>query len=540
MTDATILLSSALALPGVLLLLCLFPSVRAQMPKFAVIAPVPALAAACFAGRDPSAVFAAHFFHVDLALDIAGTLLLAAAAILWICAGLYAATEMRSTRNAGNFSAWWLTAMLGNFGVVMSADIASFYLFLAVGTIGAYGMIMHTMTPDARRASVTYVGFALAGEASILIGLVLLAAASPDHSLLIRDAVAGLSTSPWRDLTVALLALGFGLKIGLAPLHIWMPLAYTAAPIPAAAVLSGAAVKAGVIGLIRFMPFDAGSVNVGTGLAMVGIVSTFYGVAVGITRANPKTILAYSSISQMGVIATLIGIGLATANAGVAIAAAFYGAHHVLVKGGLFLAAGIGVSDRRNGWLVFVPAAVLAFALAGLPFTGGYLAKEAVKPFIGEGAFAIFAALSAAGTTLLMLFFVTRLGSAPHDPRGTPTASGLLVPWLATAFFAIAIPWLSLSLTDAIPISEVNSIADLWSAIWPILIGGGLVALWLNQKRQPREIDVASAADIIRRVMTICTSTVERAEAILRQWQAGSISLLAVTTVLIVIIATGR
>ena len=112
----------------------------------------------------------------------------------------------------------------------------------------------------------------------------------------------------------------------------------------AAAVLSGAAVKAGVIGLIRFMPFDAGSVNVGTCLAMVGIVSTFYGVAVGITRANPKTILAYSSISQMGVIATLIGTGLATANAGVAIAAAFYAAHHVLVKGGLFLAAGIGVS----------------------------------------------------------------------------------------------------------------------------------------------------------------------------------------------------
>lgn len=540
MTDATILLFSALALPGVLLLLCLFPSVRAQMPKFTVIAPLPALAAAWFAGRDPSVVFAAHFFQVDLALDVAGTLLLAAAAILWICAGLYAATETHNARNAGNFSAWWLTAMLGNFGVFMSADIASFYLFLAVGTIGAYGLIMHTMTPDARRASVTYIGFALAGEASILIGLVLLAAASPGHSLLIRDAVAGLSTSPWRDLTVAFLALGFGLKIGLAPLHIWMPLAYTAAPIPAAAVLSGAAVKAGVIGLIRFMPFDAGSVNIGTGLAMVGIVSTFYGVAVGITRANPKTVLAYSSISQMGVIATLIGTGLATANAGVAIAAAFYAAHHVLVKGGLFLATGIGVSDKRKNWLVFVPAAILALALAGLPLTGGYLAKEAVKPFIGEGAFAIFAALSAAGTTLLMLFFMNRLGSASHDAPGTPTASGLLVPWLATAFFAIAIPWLSLSPTDTIPTSEVNSIADLWSAIWPMLIGGGLVALWLNQKRQPRNMDVGSEADTIQRVMTICASPVERAEAILRQWQAGSISLLAVTTVLIVIIATGR
>jgi formate hydrogenlyase subunit 3/multisubunit Na+/H+ antiporter MnhD subunit len=540
MTDATILLSSALALPGILLLLCLFPSARMRMPALAVMAPVPALAAALFAERDTPVTVAAHFFQATLALDTAGTMLLAAAAILWICAGLYAVTEMRGAANAGNFSAWWLTAMLGNFGIFLSADIASFYLFLAVGTIGAYGLIMHMMTPDARRASVTYVGFALVGEASILIGLVLLAAATPDNSLLIRDAVAGLSTSPWRDLTVAFFALGFGLKIGLAPLHIWMPLAYTAAPIPAAAVLSGAAVKAGVIGFIRFMPFDAGLSNVGVVLAVAGIVSTIYGVAVGITRANPKTILAYSSVSQMGVIATLIGTGLATANAGVAVAAGFYAAHHVLVKGGLFLATGIGVSDKRNGGLVFVPATVIALALAGLPFTGGYLAKEAVKPFIGEGTFAIFAAVSSAGTTLLMLFFMNRLSNASPDQKEAPMHPALLVSWLAMAFFAIAIPWLSFSLVYANPLSEAFSIADLWSAIWPILIGAVLIVLWLSQARQPREIDVTSEAYSIRRVTTICSSLFERAEAILRQWQAGSISLLAVTTVLIVILATGR
>jgi formate hydrogenlyase subunit 3/multisubunit Na+/H+ antiporter MnhD subunit len=232
------------------------------------------------------------------------------------------------------------------------------------------------------------------------------------------------------------------LKIGLVPLYIWMPLAYTAAPIPAAAVLSGAAVNAGVIGLIRFMPFDGGSANIGVVLATVGIVSTFYGVAVGINRRNPKTVLAYSSVSQMGVIATLIGVGLATANTGVALAAAFYAAHHALVKGGLFLATGIGISGKRNEWLVFVPAVIIALGLAGLPLTGGYLAKEAVKPFIGEGTFAVFAALSSAGTTLLMLFFMKRLSDAPPDQKATQISLRLLTPWLAAAFFAIAIPWL--------------------------------------------------------------------------------------------------
>ena len=102
-----------------------------------------------------------------------------------------------------------------------------------------------------------YVSLAVLGEAFLLMGFVLLAAATPGGSLLIRDAVAALPASPWRESTLLLLILGFGLKIGLVPLHVWMPLAYPAAPIPAAAVLSGAAVKAGVIGLIRFLPLDA-------------------------------------------------------------------------------------------------------------------------------------------------------------------------------------------------------------------------------------------------------------------------------------------
>jgi formate hydrogenlyase subunit 3/multisubunit Na+/H+ antiporter MnhD subunit len=239
----------------------------------------------------------------------------------------------------------------------------------------------------------------------------------------------------------------------------------------------------------------------------------------------------------MGVIATLIGTGLATANAGAAMAAGFYAAHHVLVKGGLFLATGIGVSSNRNGWLVFVPAAIIALALAGLPLTGGYLAKEAVKPFIGEGAFAIFAALSSAGTALLMLFFMMRL-SASSDQMETSISQRLLVPWLAAAFFAIAVPWLFLVYEN--PLSGASSIADHWSAIWPILMGAVLVVLWIRRGRQPREIDVTAEANFIRRATNTCTSLFERADAVLCQWQAGSISLLAVTLVLALILATGH
>ena len=104
----------------------------------------------------------------------------------------------------------------------------------------------------------------------------------------IRDVVAALPASPWRDAALALIVVGFGMKIALVPLHGWMPLTYTAAPIPAAAVLSGAGVKAGVIGLIRFLPLGAAFPGWGEALTWIGFISAFYGVAIGVTQRDAE------------------------------------------------------------------------------------------------------------------------------------------------------------------------------------------------------------------------------------------------------------
>jgi multicomponent Na+:H+ antiporter subunit A len=466
-------------------------------------------------------------------------MLLGTAAILWMAAAVYAATCLHGEPNNRGIAAWWLTAMIGNFGVFMAADIASFYLFFAMGSIGAYGLIIHNMTPVSRRAGVVYVGFALVGEACVLMGLVLLAAGRPSSSLLISDAVAALPTSPWRDAALVLLIIGFGLKIGLVPFYAWMPLAYTAAPAPAAAVLSGAAVKAGVIGLIRFLPFDTALPGLGAALASAGIISTFYGVAIGINRSNPKTVLAYSSVSQMGVIATLLGMGLAIANTGVTLAAGFYAAHHVLVKGALFLATGIVLATgSRNRWLVLVPAAIVALGLAGLPFTGGYLAKAAIKPFIGEGAFGIFAALSSAGTALLMLYFIDCLMKARPQSDGVPEPAGLTLPWLVMVFVTIAVPWMLLPSAMPSQPSDLFGPWNLWDAIWPILIGGACAIGWSYRPRKSRL--PSQGISLIVSATRACASAFERTEAILRQWQSAGISLLAITVLLAVVVASGR
>src|SRR5215471_12571386 len=153
----------------------------------------------------------------------------------------------------------------------------------------------------------------------------------------------------------------------------WVRLAYTAAPLPAPVPLAGAAVKAGVIGLIRFLPLGVVMPQWGEALAAAGLLSAFYGVAVGITQKDPKTVLAYSSVSQMGLLSAALGMGLAAGDCSTVLGTSFSAAHHVLVKGGLFLAIGAAAAGGARLWRVLIPAAVLALGLGGLPLTGGAL-----------------------------------------------------------------------------------------------------------------------------------------------------------------------
>ena len=273
------------------------------------LAPLPALAAACFEADGSTVVFP-QLFGLTLGLDEPGAMLIGVAALLWVTAGAYAGNYLRDKPNAGAFAVWWLMTLTGNFGTFLAADLPGFYLFFTLASLSAYGLIAFDRTAEAKRAAAIYVGLAVLGEALLLMAFVLMAAGVPSGSLLIADAVASLATSPWRDYAMAFLILAFGLKIGLFPFHVWMPLTYSAAPIAAAAVLSGSAVKVGVIGLIRFLPFDLAMPDWGDVLVIAGLFSAFYGVVIGITQANPKTVLAYSSVSQMGLLAAALGMGL--------------------------------------------------------------------------------------------------------------------------------------------------------------------------------------------------------------------------------------
>ena len=519
------------AWPLTLLLACTQPVALRFMPRLLALAPVPAVAASLLATHTPRVGIGGQPLELLFALDAPGALLLGVAALLWIAAGAFAGSYLRDATHAGRFAACWLLAAAGCLGLFVAADLVSLYAMLAMLTIGAGGLVIHDGTQRAWRAGATYVGIALLAESVLLMGLVMLSVEMPGPGLAIDDAVATLAASPNRDTILALLIAGFGVKAGLVPLHVWMPLAHSAAPVPASSVLSGAVVKAGIIGLIRFLPSGEALPATGQLLAWAGFVTAFYGVLVGLTQRHPKAVLAYSSVSQMGVVVAVLGFGLAVGDRSTGIAAAFYAAHHVLVKGALFLAVGVAAAGAqgRRGW-VLAPALLLCLGLGGLPFTGGAVAKYATKDAFGTGVAAWLAAASAAGTTLLMLHFLRRLTRVEPADAGR-AAPGLMLPWLAMAVAALLLPWLLYAPAGLGDASTALGTEALWAALWPVAAGVVLaIALRGRADTLPAvpEGDIAAGFVPATRLALRVGADFETLDRVVRGWTAASIALVLV------------
>ena len=519
-------IAAAIATPFALLLACLSARVRSRMALLLAFAPVPALLAALVGSMDVPLRIGKARFALVFALDRPGAVLLGVAALLWIVAGIHARGYLMGRTQGGAFVASWLMALTGCIGAFLAADVVGFYFLLAVLSVGAAGLVLQGQGAQARRAGATYLGVALLAEAFLLAALILIVQASPTGSLMIADAASVLSSSNTRDAALTLLLIGLGMKAGLVPLHFWMPLAYASAPVPAAAVLSGAVVKASLLALVRFLPFDVALPVFGMPLASLGMFGALYGVAVGITQSSPKVVLAYSSVSQMGFVMCLVGMGLATGNRATPLIAVFYAAHHLLVKGTLFLA--VDAVPKTAAWSVVLPAGVIALGLAGLPLTGGALAKDAAKGVLGDGAIAALAVASSVATSLLMVHFLRRLAASAN------AAARLSWSWMAIAAACVVVPWwLYLSVPIGMPSSALTPPA-LWASLWPVLAG---VALAWALARAASVMPAVPAGDIgvalvaVGRAGTGIAAAFERGDAVARRWQVASVALLLIAAV---------
>jgi formate hydrogenlyase subunit 3/multisubunit Na+/H+ antiporter MnhD subunit len=485
--NAALLLLAVLS-PLVVAVLSTFPPVRKVTETIAPWTAAMALAAAIVVRPEVTIDLPWLMLGARVGLDVTGQLFLAFTSLLWLLAGIYARSYLRNDAGRHRFFAFYLVAMAGNFGLILAHDILTFVVFFAMMSFSAYGLITHNRDAESHRAGRTYIILVVLGEVLLFAGLVL--AALQAGSLLFEDVRAGIALSPARDVIVTLLLVGFGIKLGVVPLHFWLPLAHPVAPTPASAVLSGAMIKAGLLGWMRFLPLgEAMMPGWGALCIVVGFLAAFYGVLVGLTQTNAKTVLAYSSVSQMGLVVVAVGSVLTEPAAWPTVSAALavFAFHHAISKGALFL--GVGVADGNfdalwKRWLVCVGLMLPALALAGAPFTLGGAAKVALKQATSTGVTPWselskdLLPLSAIATTLLMVRFLYLVWPRSREDYHKVSV-GMWLPWsllVASVVGMIAVlHWHGVVDPSFIKTSS----AVLWKNIWPIATGVGLAAFVL-------------------------------------------------------------
>jgi formate hydrogenlyase subunit 3/multisubunit Na+/H+ antiporter MnhD subunit len=466
---------------------------------------LPALLLALHPGPVPDLHLSWMLLGTYLGLDHVGRVFLVLTAVLWMLAGLFARAYMSGDSRRARYDTFFLLTMSGNFTVVIAQDLATFYAGFATVTFAAYGLVVHAGSEAARRAGRVYIVLALAGEAALLSGLFLVAVAA-GGGLGLDGVPAAVAHAPFRDTVVALLLVGFGVKAGVLLLHVWLPLAHPVAPTPASAVLSGAIIKAGVLGWLRFLPLgEAALPTAGTAVIAAGLLAAFAAAAVGITQRDAKTALAYSSVSQMGLLTVAVGVGLAHPDAwplasGALLVSAL---HHAMAKGALFLATGIGAPSEPAPWVrhsfaigVGIPMA----ALAGAPWTSGALAKAMLKeaadlaPGRWPQVLDLGLPLAAVGTTVLMARFAVLVWRAGDHSRGAARSTGLWVPWLASV---LASGGLVVAASGPLGLTADARQVTFADTLWPIGVGVAVSALLALAEARSRALPVVPAGDVL-------------------------------------------
>ena len=279
-------------LPLILAVLLPHQGLRPITMQLAAWAALPALVGALWTTPGASVELPWLLLGTRLGLDATAQVFLVFTSLLWTCAGVYVRGYLAQDPAAHRFFAFFLAAMSGNLGLILAQDMVSFYLFFALMSFSAYGLVVHDGSDEAYRAGKVYLSLAVVGEVCLVSALLLTASVS--DSLRLDTIATGVAEASTRNLIIGLTLIGFGIKVGVVPLHVYLPLVYPAAPTPASAVLSGAMIKAGLLGWLRFLPLgEITAPGWGMLCLIAGIVAAFYGVGVGLTQQNAKTVLAF-------------------------------------------------------------------------------------------------------------------------------------------------------------------------------------------------------------------------------------------------------
>lgn len=357
---------------------------------------------------------------------------------------------------------WYYCLLLinlgGMIGFVVTGDLFNLFVFMELAAVSGYALVA---VGGGRTAALAAFKYLIAGSVSsalvlFCIGVVFILTGTLNMAdIALR--LAEVETRAPVMLALAGMTVGFLVKAGLFPLHVWLPDAHAIAPTPINAVSSALMVKLGIVGMLRVFDMFASADVVSMAplyevLGWLGALSVLAGAFFALFQQDIKLMLAYSTISNIGYI--VLGLGLAGELA--VTGAAIHVLNHALIKATLFLAAGAML--HQSGYRTLgdlrgighaMPWTSLALligvlAIAGLPPTAGFLGKWYIALGALEAGRPGFAVVVLAGALLVFLYLGRMLNAfyfrAPRqehmlEVREAPAA--LLAPVLLLAALSV-------------------------------------------------------------------------------------------------------
>ncbi len=325
---------------------------------------------------------------------------------IWFLSTVYAKKYMAGDKFQNRFYFGWLITLGGTLGTIFSGDLFTLFVFFEIMSITSYLLIVHNQDKEALNAAKIYLYMAVIGGLAILMGVFLVY--NQAGTIVFTEIADNIDLSGRVGYFIGFsLLLGFGVKAGMFPVHIWLPLAHPVAPTPASALLSGIMIKTGIYGIIvtfNYVISPGVPANqqllefFGQLIIVLGAITMFIGAFLAVFQDNMKTILAYSSVSQIGFILTGIGSAAYLGMAGsIGMESAMYHViSHALFKSSLFMIVGyiylkthdLNIYNHGGLWkkMPLTMGAFLTgmFGIIGLVGFNGFISKNLLHEAIYE------------------------------------------------------------------------------------------------------------------------------------------------------------
>jgi len=324
--------------------------------------------------------------EISIRLDVLSFSLAVIASFIWFLCTVYSIDYMAEEHGGSRYYPVLMFTLGSCLGIFLAGDFFTLFVFFELMSLISYILVVHEETEQALKAGYKYLVMTIIGGLALFFGIIITFEIGGTVSL-------GVGSIIDEGTLLGLLAfvcflIGFGMKAGMFPLHVWLPDAHPVAPSPASALLSGVMLKTGAYGMFRVV-FNAFSVEVlqttnwDIVLGVLAVITILLGSAVALTQNDLKRRLAYSSVGQMGYVL----LGLSVLNDNAITGAMFHIFSHAIMKSCLFLAAGaiiwktgkrsiseLGGIGREMPYTMAC-FSIAALAMIGIPPLNGFLSK---------------------------------------------------------------------------------------------------------------------------------------------------------------------